>query len=70
MLFDMGADVGFTLGPDIYTGWVAGGVGLTAGIILILASCWDDEDEDEDFDNEDEKLMSRKRRTYHSDEFI
>ena len=46
----MGLYIGFTLGPDIYVGWVSGTFALVAGALLIYAGCREEIDDDAEMD--------------------
>ena len=47
MGLNMGVTIPYTLGPDIYVGWVAGSLCLIAAGLLVYDSCQTPEDEDE-----------------------
>ena len=47
MSINMGVMVPYTLGPDIYVGWVAGSLSLISAGLLIFDSCRAQEDDDE-----------------------
>ena len=50
MNINMGLYIGFTLGPDIYVGWVSGTFALVAGALLIYAGCREEIDDDAEMD--------------------
>ena len=50
MNINMGLYIGFTLGPDIYVGWVSGTFALVAGALLIYAGCREEIDDDAETD--------------------
>ena len=50
MNINMGLYIGFTLGPDIYVGWVSGTFALVAGALLIYAGCCEEIDDDAETD--------------------
>ena len=60
MNINMGVMVPYTLGPDIYVGWVAGSLCLISAGLLIFDSCRTQEDEDE-FDETVDKVSALYR---------
>ena len=59
--FRSGSNIVYTIGADIYVGWVTGVAALIAGCIMIFTSCNNDEYDDDEmvcFSSDDRKIIT------------